>query len=184
MLTVRTEAVAARSFSSKNGLKVHLESPRRLLRRSWWRRVSFNKERRTRNCSHNSTFSAFNLKMDECGFVHRPVYCLYISPFSTTGGAENHGLLNINNNNNNSKLAFCYVGMAALSTLPLNRPATVEGSEGKGAWCERCWATDTGPQKESDATGSRKEDKEEKEREQEEEREQIKRLFKARPRRK
>lgn len=84
----------------------------------------------------------------------------------------------------NSKLTFCYVGMAAWSTLPLNRPATVEGSEGKGAWCERCWATDTGPQKESDATGSRKEDKEEKEREQEEEREQIKRLFKARPRRK
>lgn len=95
--------------------------------------------------------------------MHRPVYCLYVTPFLTTGGAENHGLLNIINNNN-SKLAFCYIGMAALSTLPLNRPATVEGSEGKGAWCERCWATDTGPQKESDATGSRKEDKEEKER--------------------
>lgn len=45
--------------------------------------------------------------------------------------------------------------MTAFSTLPLNRPATVEGSVGKGAWCGRCWATDTGPQKESDATGSR-----------------------------
>lgn len=50
-----------------------------------------------------------------------------------------------------------------LSTLPLNRPATVEGSEGKGAWCERCWATlDTGPQKESDVTGSREGDRGEK----------------------
>lgn len=39
---------------------------------------------------------------------------------------------------------------SAFSTLPLNRPATVEGSVGKGAWCGRCWAMDTGPQKESD----------------------------------
>lgn len=40
----------------------------------------------------------------------------------------------------------------ASSTLPLNRPATVEGSVGKGAWCGRCWAMDTGPQKESDTS--------------------------------
>lgn len=44
--------------------------------------------------------------------------------------------------------------------VPLNRPATVEGSVGKGAWCGRCWATDTGPQKESDTTESREEERE------------------------
>lgn len=47
--------------------------------------------------------------------------------------------------------------------VPLNRPATVEGSVGKGAWCGRCWAVDIGPQKESDTTGRR--DKRETERE-------------------
>ena len=47
------------------------------------------------------------------------------------------------------KLTSIYCWMC-FSTLPLNRPATVEGSEGKGAWCGRCWAMDTGPQKESD----------------------------------
>lgn len=46
--------------------------------------------------------------------------------------------------------------------VPLNRPATVEGSVGKGAWCGRCWATDAGPQKESDTTESRKEERERK----------------------
>lgn len=53
----------------------------------------------------------------------------------------------------------CVTAASRVGTLPLNRPATAEGSEGKGAWCERCWATDTGPQKESDVTGSRKGDK-------------------------
>lgn len=82
-----------------------------------------------------------------------------------------------------ARLLFLHVRLFLIaaflvSTLPLNRPATVEGSEGKGAWCERCWATDTGPQKESDVTGSRKGDKvEEREREQEKEREQIKKGF-------
>lgn len=49
-----------------------------------------------------------------------------------------------------------------VSLVPLNRPATVEGSVGKGAWCGRCWAMDTGPQKESDTTGSREEGEREK----------------------
>lgn len=63
----------------------------------------------------------------------------------------------------NRKSGSFYFCMTAFSTLPLNRPAMVEGSVGKGAWCGRCWAMDTGPQKESDATGSRKTKKRERE---------------------
>lgn len=102
---------------------------------------------------------------------------------TSTSNYRNSRHLNTEQNNTASstgwgKKALIYWWMRqrdAFSTLPLNRPATEEGSVGKGAWCGRCWAMDTGPQKESDTP-------QEARRTQRKERQEERKYFKARPR--